>query len=91
MEHLTSLPRGKGSLGFYEKPEQHVPIRALRVAADVPPAERSEVEILRTDTPTFAAVVEARRNRREEWFHRPAGHIELCNVPLVVRPKTPSR
>jgi peptidylprolyl isomerase len=87
MERLTALPRGTGPLGFYEKPEQRVPIRALRVAADVPAAERSELEILRTDTATFAALVEARRNRREEWFLRPAGHIEICNVPLVVRPK----
>jgi peptidylprolyl isomerase len=87
MERLTSLPRGSGALGFYEKPEERVPIRQMRVAADVPPVQRTELEILRTDTPTFAALVEARRNRREEWFLRPAGHIELCNVPLVVRPK----
>lgn len=87
MERLTSLPRGSGALGFYEKAEERVPIRRVRVAADVPPAERTALEILRTDTPTFTALVEARRNRREEWFLRPAGHIELCNVPLVVRPK----
>jgi peptidylprolyl isomerase len=87
MERLTSLPRGTGALGFYEKPEQRVPIQRIRVAADVPAEERSELEILRTDTPTFTALVEARRNRREEWFRRPAGHIEICNVPLVVRPK----
>jgi peptidylprolyl isomerase len=90
MERLTSLPRGTGALGFYEQPTQRVPIRSLRVAADVPAAERSELEVLRTDTATFASLVEARRNRREEWFARPAGHIEICNVPLVVRPKQPS-
>jgi peptidylprolyl isomerase len=87
MERLTSLPRGTAALGFYEKPEQRVPIQRIRVAADVPAAERTPLEILRTDTPTFQALVESRRNRREEWFIRPAGHIELCNVPLVVRPK----
>jgi peptidylprolyl isomerase len=90
MERLTSLPRGTGALGFYEQPTQRVPIRSLRVAADVPAAERSELEVLRTDTATFASLVEARRNRREEWFARPAGHIEICNVPLVVRLKQPS-
>lgn len=90
MERLTSLPRGSAPLGFYEKPEQRVPIERIRVAADVPAAERSELEILRTDTPTFQALVESRRNRREEWFLRPADHIEICNVPLVVRPKPPS-
>jgi len=74
-------------LGFYEKAEQRVPIQHLRVAADVPPAERTELEILRSDSATFQALVEARRNRREEWFIRPAGHIDLCNVPLIVRTK----
>ncbi|MEO8184951.1 MAG: peptidylprolyl isomerase [Deltaproteobacteria bacterium] len=87
MERLTSLPRGTAPLGFYEKPEQRVPIQRVRIAADVPAAERTELEILRTDTPTFEALVEARRNRREEWFQRPAGQIEICNVLLVVRAK----
>lgn len=89
MELLSVLPRGTGPLGFYEKPEQRVPIRSVKVAADVPEAQRTNLEALRTDTPTFAALVEARRNRREEWFKAPAGHIELCNVPLPVRPIPP--
>jgi peptidylprolyl isomerase len=40
---------------------------------------------MRTDTAAFTALVESRRNRSEEWFKQPAGHIELCNVPLPVR------
>ena len=88
MELLSSLPRGSGALGFYEKPEQRTPIRSIRVAADVPEAERAPLEVLRTDTPTFAAYVEARRNRHEEWFKVPAGRIDVCNIPLVSRPRT---
>jgi peptidylprolyl isomerase len=87
MEHFTVLPRGTLALGFYAKPEQRVPIQRVRVAADVPLEERTELEVLRTDTPTFQALVAARRNRREEWFKRPAGHIDVCNVPLIVRAK----
>jgi peptidylprolyl isomerase len=87
IEALTTLPRGSGALGFYEKPEQRVPVARMRVAADVPAAGRTELEVLRTDTRTFAALVEARRNRREAWFFRAAGRIEICNVPLVVRPR----
>jgi peptidylprolyl isomerase len=85
MEMLSDLPRGTGALGYYEKPEQRVPIRSMRVAADVPASQRTELEVLRTDTPTFTAYVEARRNRREEWFKVPAGHVDVCNVPIVVR------
>ena len=78
-------------MGFYEKPEERVPIRSAQVAADVPVAERTDLEVMRTDTPTFAALVEARRNRRDEWFKVPAGHVELCNVPIPVRPVEASR
>jgi peptidylprolyl isomerase len=85
MERLATLPRGSGSLGFYEQPTQHVPIRRVRVAADVPEAERTRLEVLRTDTATFDALVEARRNRRDEWYKLPAGYIDLCNVPIPVR------
>jgi peptidylprolyl isomerase len=85
MELLSALPRGTGALGFYEKPEQRVPIKAIRVAADVPEAERTQLEILRTDTETFRQVIEARRNRREDWFHVPAGHVEIGNVAIPVR------
>ena len=88
MELLSTLPRGAGSLGYYEKPEQRVPLKSIRVAADLPAAQRAELEILRTDTPTFTAYVEARRNRREEWFKVPAGHVDVCNVPIVARPRT---
>ncbi len=87
MELLSTLPRGTGALGFYEKAEQYVPIKSIRVAADVPAAERTNLELLRTDTPTFAAWVESRRNRRESRFLDPVGHVELCNVPLPSRAK----
>lgn len=85
LELLSSLPRGPAPMGFLEKPEQMTPVKSVRVAADVPAAERSDLELLRTDTATFARLVESRRNRREEWYQRPAGHVELCNVPLPAR------
>ncbi|HXR64159.1 MAG TPA: peptidylprolyl isomerase [Rudaea sp.] len=85
MELLSVLPRGTGPLGFYEKAEQRVPIRSVRVAADVPAPQRTNLEVLRTDTPTFTALIESRRNRRDEWFKVPAGYVELCNVPIPVR------
>jgi peptidylprolyl isomerase len=85
IELLSVLPRGTGALGFYEKPDQYVTITSARMASDVPEAERTRLELLRTDSKTFATVVESRRNRRDEWYKRPAGHIDLCNVPLPVR------
>jgi peptidylprolyl isomerase len=85
MELLSSLPRGPAPMGFYEKPEQRTSIRQLRLAAEVPEAERTTLEVLRTDTQTFADLIESRRNRRDEWYKVPAGRIDVCNVPLPVR------
>ena len=62
-----------------------MPVKSIRIAADVLAAERSLLEVMRTDTPTFQDLIESRRNRREDWFHAQAGHIELCNVPIPVR------
>jgi peptidylprolyl isomerase len=86
MDLLSVLPRGHGALGFYEGGETGLPIKSMRLAADVPEAERTALEELRTDTPTFTAYVEARRNRHEEWFKVPSGRIDVCNIPVPVRP-----
>lgn len=90
MEVLSTLPRGNGALGFYEDPAEHVPVRSVKVAADLPPAERTPLELLRTDTATFEAWIASRRHRRESWFLDPVGRIELCNVPLPVREPPPA-
>jgi peptidylprolyl isomerase len=87
MELLSVLPRGPGPMGFYGKPEQFVMIKSVRVAADLPENERTKIEVLRTDTKLFQQLVELRRNRRDEWYVRPAGKIEIGNVPVPVRGK----
>jgi len=86
IELLSALPRGTGPLGFYEKPEQQVAIKSIRVAADVPAKERTALEIMRTDVPIFRDLIESRRNRPEQWYHFQAGKIEICNVPIPIRP-----
>jgi peptidylprolyl isomerase len=87
MELLSALPRGTGPLGFYEQPSQFVPVQSLRLALDLPATERENLEVLRTDTAAFQRLVEARRNRRDDWYLVPAGRIELCNVPIPARAK----
>jgi peptidylprolyl isomerase len=87
MEHLSVLPRGTGALGFYENAEQRVPITSIKLGSDVPEAQRVNLEVMRTDSTAFKQLIEARRNRREEWFLFPVGKVELCNVPIPVRLK----
>lgn len=85
MDLLSTLPRGHAALGFYETPGERTPIRSIRLAADVPAAERTNLEVLRTDTPLWTEMVASRRTRPEGWFLDKAGHIDLCNVPIPVR------
>lgn len=86
MEFLSTVSRGSGPLGFFEQPAQRVPIASVRLAADLPEAERTRLQVMRTDTDSFRRLVEVRRNRQDDWYRVPAGYIDLCNVPIVARP-----
>ena len=87
MEHLSSLPRGKGELGFYAEDEfdKRTPILSVRVAADLPEDVQPAFEYLSTESETFAQYAEARANRRDPFFIVPAGGADICNIPVPVR------
>lgn len=81
MPLLAGLKRGtEGPLGLYATAAERVPI-GMRLGAE------GRWQSLRPESVTFAAVLESRRNRREAWYARPAGAIDLCNAPLPVRLK----
>ncbi|HEY3638511.1 MAG TPA: peptidylprolyl isomerase [Rhizomicrobium sp.] len=85
MELFSTLPRGTAALGFYAKPSQNVPITSIRLASEMPAAQRPEFEALRTDSATFQAVLKERRTRPDPWYKHSPGHIGVCNMPLPVR------
>lgn len=87
MEHLSSLPRGRGALGFYTAEEAHrrTPILSVRVASDLPASEQPRFEYLSTESQTFAAYAEAIANRRDPFFIAPAGGADICNIRVPVR------
>lgn len=89
MELLSTIKRSLDPMGMYAAPADYTPIKAIRLVSDVPEAERTPLQLLRTDSKTFVDATEARRNRRDGWYVRPAGHIDLCNVPLPVRTPKP--
>jgi peptidylprolyl isomerase len=85
IEHMSSLPRGTGALGFYEKEEERVRILSVRLgneAKDVP-----AFEYLDTESESFAAYADARANRRDPFFNIPAGGADICNIPVPIRRK----
>ena len=91
IENLSSLPRGTGPLGFYEKPEERTAITSIRIGSDVKDLPR--FEYLSTESVTFATYADARANRRDPFFIMPAGGADICNIPVPVRvvPGEPAR
>ena len=85
IEHLSSLPRGTEALGFYKTPQERTPVVSIRLAIELPAAERPRFEYLSTESPTFARYADARANRKDEFFIRPASGADVCNVPVPVR------
>ena len=82
MEHLQALRR----VNPPEKEGDDVgeKIVAFRVAADVPQDQRVKLEILKSGTPTFAAYVEAKRNRPEAFFYYRPDHVDICQLAVPV-------
>jgi peptidylprolyl isomerase len=87
IDRLSSLPRGTEALGFYKDKTQYVPIAAIRLASDMPAAERPSFEYLDTASATFANYLRVRANRHDDFYIRPAGGVDLCNVQVPVRKK----
>jgi cyclophilin family peptidyl-prolyl cis-trans isomerase len=83
IEHLSSLPRGTGALGFYEKAEERVAIVSVRMGNEI--ADLPRFEYLSTESESFARYADARANRRDPFFNVPAGGADICNIPVPVR------
>ena len=83
IEHLSSLPRGTGPLGVYESRAEQVPIASIRLGNEV--KDLPAYEYLSTESQSFAKYADARANRRDAFFIRPAGGADVCNIPVPVR------
>ena len=56
IEHLSSLPRGTGALGFYETAAERTPIVSVRIGSDVPGLP--SYEYLSTESASFLAYID---------------------------------
>lgn len=85
IEHLATLPRGKGEAGVYDDAKLRVPIVSVRLGDELPPAEQPRFEYLGSDTASFARYVEVRANRNDAFYKVPAGGVDVCNVQVPIR------
>ena len=87
IERMSSLPRGTEALGFYKDASQNVPISSVRLASEIPATERPAFQVMDTMSATFGVYLKARANRHDDFFIRPTGGVDLCNVNVPVRRK----
>ena len=87
IERLSTLPRGTEALGFYKDKAQYVPIATIRLASDIPAADRPSFEVMDTGSATFRSYLRVRANRHDDFYIRPAGGVDVCNVQVPVRRK----
>jgi peptidylprolyl isomerase len=88
IDHLSSLPRGTEALGFYKDKAQYLPIASIRLASDMAATKRPSYEYMDTGSPAFASYLKVRANRHDDFYIRPAGGVDLCNVQVPVRKKS---
>jgi peptidylprolyl isomerase len=87
IERMSSLPRGTEALGFYKEASQNVPISSVRLASEIPAAGRPSFQVMDTMSQTFASYLKVKANRKDDFFIRPAGGVDLCSVNVPVRKK----
>jgi peptidylprolyl isomerase len=90
MEIMSAFPRGTGDAGFYKTSAEYRRYADIKVAADVPVAQRTNLEVMRTDSASFATLVNSRRWRKDDFYTKPVGRIGLCNITVPVRPVDPA-
>ena len=90
IERLSGLPRGTEALGIYKDRAQDVPITSIRLASEMPAAERPQFEYMDEHSPAFAAYLRSKANRKDDFYIRSAGGVDLCGATVPVRRKPAS-
>ncbi len=86
IEHLSALPRGSETMGFYKEGLVAKPIVGMTLASALPPAKRPSFQYMDTSSASFARYLRVRKNRNDDFYRVAAGGVDLCNVQVPVRP-----
>jgi peptidylprolyl isomerase len=89
MEHVSTMRRTGPD--YADDPSTWTPIVSIRVAADLDPDDRTDLEMRNTSSPKFQEYLESRRNPSAEWYqHRPRS-FGVCEVGELARLAVPAR
>ncbi|MCM8731054.1 peptidylprolyl isomerase [Hephaestia sp. GCM10023244] len=82
MGYLSALPRSNAEMGFYATDAERTPIATVRLASDIPAAERPHFEYRAADNPRFGLAI-AKRERPDPPMV--AIGASVCDIPLATR------
>ena len=74
LEHLQDLPPGTDPGGFYADDSQYVPIQSIRLASELPAAQRPAYEYLASYSPVLL-----------QYIASHGGYGNICTVPVPIR------
>ena len=83
MAALSGLPRSEAAMGFYATPGERLGIASVRLASDLPPAERPHYQYRAADNARFAAMIASRVAPKPPTVG--LGGVDVCDVPLATR------
>jgi len=93
LQFIQKLNRGDPAVdaGVIADETRRDAIERIRLAADVPAAERPRYQVMRTDAEAFAAEKEKRLHPAPEFYHRPVPPVlDICGLPVPAR-KAPGK
>ena len=86
IDQLSSLTRGGEAMGFYKGAAVAKAISGVTLASAMPAASRPSFQMMDTASASFARYLRIKKNRDDDFYRVAAGGVDLCNVPVPIRP-----
>ena len=86
MEHIQALKRSSNLNGAVNMRGKNK-IISIKVASDLKPQERMNLQAMKTNSQSFKNIIKSRKNRNGEWFLYQHNYIDVCSVAVPVRLK----
>ena len=84
MQHIQALQRSTTLNGEVDV-KQNNKIIKIQVASDLKPEQLLKLQTMKTNSNSFKALIESRKNRSGEWFLHQHDYIDVCSVAVPVR------
>ena len=84
MHLVQSLQRSTSLAGPIDITGKNL-IKSIKIAADIPFNQRIQLEVMDTESVSFAKLIKAKKHRTEDWFVSRSDYVDVCSVNVPVR------